>query len=490
MARRLFGLVAAVASAVFAIACNEAPPSAPQDGPSFAKAVDLKFACLFTGNPSLSNSAGSYFQTNDDRKAASGWITLMQDGYAVSGPAGARDAGYSLLALTGAASRNASRAGSLDIGETMVKQAVNCMYDTNDETDFADWPDDNQYDFSKALDAPHGGAFFVRGGSSDHATLPAVGNIASLNTPDPAGGNVSAIAPPSSSSSTWPSILANKRTLIYGEPVPDGFDWKLIGRNTPFSPHAVVALCQAVHPGVEFFQDADVVHQESVGTIGFKESEALCGTLPSDFAAGIGGFRLVDRLYALADRLLSPEPLHAAAVVATKTIGGSASGAKADEFTVQNLPEVNLEFTNQPPVKIKVVSQRFGVTVNVATPDGEPAGGIKVNLTVVNNNGTGTNIYEVTPAGKAAGYSGCNPADSVPDPANPASQVPAVAAPEETTLGTVSSDGTSQSTDAIWVSNLCITSTGAAMIVATSVADGNSFAGIGTATSNKLNVKP
>ena len=86
MARRLFGLAAAVASAVLAIACNEAPPSAPQDGPSFAKAVDLDFACLFTGNPSLSNSAGSYFQTNDDRKAASGWITLMQDGYEAGGP--------------------------------------------------------------------------------------------------------------------------------------------------------------------------------------------------------------------------------------------------------------------------------------------------------------------------------------------------------------------------------------------------------------------
>ena len=126
----------------------------------------------------------------------------MQDGYGVSGPAGARDAGYSLLALAGQASRDAGRAGPIDVGETMVKQAVNCMYDTKNQTDFAGWPDDAQYDFSAALDAPHGGAFYVRGTNGDDVNAPPVGNIASLNTlTDPVGGNVSVIAPPSGS---WP----------------------------------------------------------------------------------------------------------------------------------------------------------------------------------------------------------------------------------------------------------------------------------------------
>jgi hypothetical protein len=492
MVRRLFGLAAAVAVVVFAAACNETPPSAPQDGPSFGKAPSPN-ACLFTGNPSLSNSAGSYFQTSDDRKAASGFIAAMQDGYGVSGPAGARDAGYSLLALAGQASRDAGRAGPIDVGETMVKQAVNCMYDTKnppDPTDFTNWPNDAQYDFSAALDAPHGGAFYVRGGSGDDASAPPVGNIASLNTlTDPAGGNVSVLAPPSGSD--WPTVLGNKRTLVYGQPVTDGFDWKLIGRNTPFSPYAVVALCQGVHPGVDFL-DADVVHQESVGTIGLKESEALCGTPPPVALSGWKheGFALVGRLAVFADRLLSPEPLHAAVVVATRTIGGSASGAKSDKFTAQNLPAVNLKFTKQPPANTKVNAGRFGVTVNVTTPDGEPAGGITVRLSVTNNNGTGTQIFEVTPAGIAAGYTGCNPAALVPDPDHPGTQVAAVVPPEEATLGTVSQDGTAAATNAVWTSNLCITSPGAAIVVAQSVADGNASAGLGTKTSSKINVKP
>jgi hypothetical protein len=491
MVRRLFGLAAAVAVVVFASACDEAPPSAPQDGPSLGRAPSPN-ACLFTGNPSLSNSAGSYFLTNDDRKAANDLIALMQDGFAATGPAGARDAGYSLLALAGAASRDASRAGSIDVGEGMVKQAVNCMYNTNNATDFAGWPDDGQYDFSAALDAPHGGAFFVRGGTGDPGTAPAVGNIASLNTTsDPAGGNVSAIAPPSSPSQlTWPGILGNTRTLVYGEPVTDGFDWKLIGRNTPFSPFAVVALCQAVHPGTEF-ADADVVHQESVGTIGFKESDALCGT-PPPFALGgwrQGTFALAGRLLDFTNRLLSPEPLHASAAVGTLTIGGSASGAKADEFTLENLPTVKLKFAPQPPANITVTSGRFGLTVNVTTPDLEPAGGITVSLSVVNNNGTGTKIFEVTPAGLATDYKGCDPNATVTDPVTH-QQVPAVVPPEETTLGTVGQNGTSQATNAVWSNNLCMTSTGAVMVVATSVADGNPSAGHGSATSNKSNVKP
>lgn len=485
MARRLTGFVAAVAGVCFAAACDQAPPSAPQDSPSFGRGASPN-ACVFTGNPSLSNSAGSYFQTNDDRKSASGWISAMQEGYEATGPGGARDAGYSLLALTGAASRDASRAGSIDIGETMVKQAINCMYDTKnppDPTDFTGWPDDDQYDFSAALDAPAGGAFFVRGKTGvDSDLLPAIGNLSSFNSgTDPAGGNVSAIAP--APGKTWPQVLSNKRTLIYGNPVTDGFDWKLIGRNTTFTPFAIVALCQAVHPG-EDFDDEAMVFQESVGSLGFQqETAALCGTDPSTLSLGFGGhggFALLKRLFVAADRMLSPEPLHAA-VLATRTIGGSASGAKADEFTVLNLPTVNLRFTVQPPRRPRV-SERFPITVDVTTPAGDPAGGITVTLGTTTNNGTGTAIYEITSAAPSA-YNGCSLGD------NPASGAPWVVTPSKTTLGTVGPDGTSRSTTAHW-DKLCFTKPGKLQTVATSQAAGNTAAGNGTKLSSSSNVDP
>jgi hypothetical protein len=479
MARRLFGCAAAAAVVVLAAACDQTPPSAPTDAPAFGRAPS-PYACVFTGNPSLSNSAGAYFRTTPDRKTASGFIAAMQDNL---GTAAGKDAGYSLLALAGAASRDASRAGSIDVGEAMVKQAVNCMFNTNDATDFAGWPDDAQYDFSAALDAPHGGAFFVRGTTADAATAPAVGNVASLNTlTDPAGGNVSAIAPPGlAGATTWPDILAGKRTLVYGNPVTDGFDWKLIGRNTPFSPFAVVALCQGVHPGVDFL-NADVVFQQSVGTLGVQQSEALCGTDPSTFAMSAGrraGFALVGRIVAAADRWLSPEPLHAAAVVGTRTIGGSASGAKADEFTALNLPAVTLTFTTLPPRNVKVTSGRYSVTVDVTTPapNPHPAGGVTVSLGTTTNNGTATAIYEIT-KDAPAGYTGCNPND------------PGVVTPRRTTLGTVGPNGVTQATQAVWTGNLCFTKTGSLQIVASSVASGNPAAAIGSKISTSLNVKP
>lgn len=490
MSRRFVGLAAAIAVVALGSGCDQSPPSAPQaDGPSL-KAVPSANACLFTGNPSLSNSANSYFQTTADRKAASDLIAVMQTGYSASGPSGARDNGYSLLALAGAASRDASRAGSVDVGEVMVKQAINCMYDTTDPVNFGqDWPNSAQFDFSAALDAPNGGAFFVRGGAGDPEG-PAVGNIRSLNTTvDPAGGNVSALAPPilppQTTPLTWSQILNGKRTLIYGEPVTDGFDWKLVPRTTSFSPRAVVSLCQAVHPGVGF-SDADVIHQENVGTLGFEQSSA-CGTLPATFAlAGWrqGSFALMSRLLAVADRVLSPEPLHATslALLATKT--GGVAGAKGDEFTSLNLPNVNLVFTTQPASNTKVLTGRVSATVTVTTPAGEPAGGIVVSLSTTTNNGTGTGVFEITAAGVANNYKGCNPND------NPVGGDPWVVPPSEVTRGTVGTTGESSPTLAVWSRNLCFTKTGAVQLVAKSVADGYPAAGAGTALSSKSNVNP
>ncbi|HUR95016.1 MAG TPA: hypothetical protein VMY76_10560, partial [Gemmatimonadales bacterium] len=131
MARRLFGLVAAVAGAALATACDQAPPSAPQDVPSF-KPVATTNACVFTGNPSLSNAIGAYFVSSADRKTAGDLATLMQTGYNTAPTpnyGAARARGFDLLAFVGKASRTPGAGSSAAAGKVVVQQAIQCMFD-------------------------------------------------------------------------------------------------------------------------------------------------------------------------------------------------------------------------------------------------------------------------------------------------------------------------------------------------------------------------
>lgn len=478
-----FTAVALVSLAAIVSACDQPNPAAPVDVLSSAKpAPSTAFACAFTGNPSLSNSANSYFSVSADRRAAADLISQMQTARGAGNTTLARRYGYALLSLVGGVSRGSSP-GDLDVGELLTKQAFNCMYDTggDDRASFSGWPDNAHYDFSVALDADNGGAYYVRGGVDDDPTAPAIGNIAALNnTVDPAGGNVSAIAPAaaSASSDTWSEVLG-QQVLFFGNPVQDGYDWKVLPRDAVFSPYASVALCQGVNGGGQEYADADMVHQFGVGVIGFVNADGLCGTTPP--VASLHGRSALGRLARLGHSIgdfLSPEPLHASLSVALSR-GGTASGAKGDEFTFQNLPTVNLAVSVDHLLAkntLKVNTGRFSVTVVVTTPEtGEPAGGINVQLSGSNNNGVPTNIFEVIDPS----YTGCDPTTGK------------VAPPTETTLSTIDVDGTTAVTRAVWVRNLCVTSTGGLIINATSFAAGNSSAGVGTGkAAQKISVRP
>jgi hypothetical protein len=473
-----FTAVALVGLAVAVGACDQPSPAAPVDVLSSAKpAPSSDFACVFSGNPSLSNSANSYFTTNDDRRAAADLISAMQTYWEAGNTALARQYGFALLTMVGQVSRGTVPVDRA-VGDLLTKQAFNCMYETGgaDAASFEGWPDDPHYDFETALDADSGGAYFVRGGESDPATAPAVGNIAELNTSvDPAGGNVSAIAPPATSN--WSAVLG-QQVLFFGEPVEDGYDWKVLPRDATFSPFARVALCQGVNGGGQEYADADMVHQFGVGVLGFIDGDDVCGTTPP-FAAlqGRGVLGRLARLGRSLGSFLSLEPLHASLAVAA-TRSGSVSGAKGDEFTFTNEPGAVLAVTVGDLLAkntLKVNTGRFSVTVVVTTSDGEPFGGVNVGLTVTNNNGTSTNIYEVIDPS----YTGCDLATGK------------VVAPLKTTLPTIDVDGTTAVTKAVWDKNLCITSTGAIIVNASSVAAGNNSAGLGTGkAATKLNVKP
>ena len=479
-----FTAVALLGLAAVVSACDQPSPSAPVEGLSSVRpAPPSATACVFTGNPSLSSSANSYFTVSADRRAAADLIDQMQAAREAGNTADTRRYGFALLSLVGQVSRGASP-GDLAVGALLTKQAFNCMYATGgaDAGSFEGWPNDPHYDFAAALDADNGGAYYVRGGAADHATAPAVGNIAELNNSvDPAGGNVSAIAPAgaSASSDTWSEVLG-QQVLFFGNPVENGYDWKVLPRDATFSPYARVALCQGVNGGGQEYADDEMIHQFGVGVIGFVPADGLCGTPPPVAAVhGRGAFgRLASLTRSLAG-LLSPEPLHASLSVALSR-GGTASGAKGDKFTSRNLPAVNLAVSvGDLAAKntVKLNTGRFSVTVTVTTPDTrEPVGGILVSLSGTNNNGTPTNIYEVVDPS----YTG----DCTLTPGK-------VEPPVEKTLSTVDVDGTTATTRAVWTRNLCVSSPGGLIINASSVAENNPSAGHGTGKANtKINVKP
>jgi hypothetical protein len=493
MDRRLFGLAAATAVAVFASACDQAPPSAPQDGPAFKPAPTVTFPCAFTGNPSLGSAINAYFTVAADKKTASDYATLMQDGFGTtSNYAGALDPGYDLLSFLGQVSRRGGGA-SPAAGGSVAQQAIQCMINVNlalgPGQDFFHWPTDNQFDFASSLNSALGGAWYVRGKAAVDAEQPAIANLATGNTTiDPAGGNLSALNPPISPTAyTWNQILGGTRTLVYGEPTTSGYDWKLIPRTVKFTPYAVVALCQGLRPGGEFLS-TELVHQQDVGVLGAPNIGTLCGTTPLPVAmldAQWGRFALIGQLARAANRFFAPQEL-AAASVATGT-GGSLCCAKSSEFTAEDVPTVQLDvnsLTLGPTIKVN--TGRFALAIQVSTPP-EPVGGVKVVLSIVNNSGP-THINEVTPAGITAGYKGCDLTATVPGPNN--TTVPAVVPAEEITLGVVSPDGSAnQTTIASWPGNLCIDKTGTATLIASSVSDGNSQAAKGQITVRSTTVK-
>jgi hypothetical protein len=472
MTRRLIGLAAALAVAVFAAACDEAPPTGPAaDAPSLTRntSTPAPTACVFSGNPSLPRAVATYLTLSSDRQAASTLISAMQAGFTASSYAGAQPKGFDLLTLLGKASR-AGTGSSPAEGAAAVRMAIQCMFNVaaGSSGDFAGWPTDNQFDFAAALTPTAGGAFYVRGGTGDAASVVLARGSA---------GNISGLAP--EGTNTWPSTVSN-RVLIYGEPVTGGYDWKLIPRATSFTPQAVVALCEAAQP--DGFDDEVMVRQQSVGVLGFvgPQADAICSqSVPVALRRGpLGSFAMLARLAQVADQLFVPQPLYASAALRSSTIGGSVSGAKGDPFTALPLPTVALKFSSpgvQPKATTKV-NTRFSLAVNVATPDGEPAGGVTVTLTATTNNGTATGIFQVLPTAPATFV--CSPSQSYIKPG----------APTATTLGTVGIGGVSQATNATFT-DLCFSKTGAVYVIASSKADLRT-GGIGTGMSIKVNVKP
>lgn len=481
MTRRLIGLTATLTVAVLAAACDEAPPTSPT-GPSLVQTAS-PFACAFTGNPSLSSAINGYFTSSADRKTASDLAALLQTAYNTAPTpnyTGAKDPGFNLLVFVGQTARKSGAGSSPAAGAAVVRQTIQCMFDVAANIGtvttpgaFFGWgdPASAQFDFASALDISQGGTFHVRGGTSDPAKDPAVGNLADAVTGSAtAAGNLSVLSPPQVSPTdttkkTWSSILTNtSRVLIYGNAVEGGYDWKLIPRNTGFAPSATVALCQGLGTS---FTTTDMVNQSGVGVLGYIDVDYLCGTSPIVASTGLRGLLL--QQFARVGDLLAPAPLSASSALVLSTIGGSLSGAKGDAFTGTSVPAVALTLTiSDPKNPLKVNTGNLGtITVKVQTPlpaPQSPVGGVTVTLAAVNNNG-------FTQVGEIIQGRGCVA------PVQP-----------KTTVATIGVGGITAETSVSWI-NACITKTGVVAITATSKAVGRD-GGIGSTSSTKFNVKP
>jgi len=481
MAYRSIGILATAAVALLAVACDQAPLSSPNPAdPSFATSP-VAPVFTFSGNPSVGNASKAYFNSND-QKTADGYIARMQ-----TGSSGSRlDAGYDLLSLTGKVSRGAT-AGDTAAGAALVRQTIQCMFDVDaaDNTagqEFFGWPTAAQFDFGRALAATAGGAFFVRGGANtnsaagvvDPVSAPVVANDVS-RIPlggEPKDGNVSGMGPDAIHnwrlSTTGKTGILTDRVLIYGQPVTDGYDWKLIPRfTTTFNPNVTVALCTAATTATG--TSADMVTQTGIGVLGYVSADAICATDPANLA--LGGSTL-ERMTRFATRLLVPAPLQATAVATLS--GGTARTAKGDVFKVRSVQNVQLTLallvpgTKTPkawPANLTLNTGILGdilVDVQTASDPKTPVGGVTVSLGAVNNNGF-TQVGEFT-GGKC------------------------VAVQARTTESVVSLNGATAATQVTWP-NACITKTGTVKVVASSLVSGRS-GGIGSAAGPNFNVKP
>jgi hypothetical protein len=248
---------------------------------------------------------------------------------------------------------------------------------TVSDTAFPGFPDSSLYEFHKALNAPAGGAYYVRP-EAVASSSPAIGSLSGTT----ATGNLSGVAPPIGS--TWGDLL-DEKILIYGWPVvtdpenplDNSFEWALIRPNAIFDPGAVIALCVG-----EIVPPNTVVEESNMGFLSWEGTGGyICGiSRPLTMRESGWGPRALARRLA---SLITPQP-----AFATVALAGGTGTAKTLKSEISFEPvdgAVTLSVSIKPkPVERKNVE--FTIQI-LATLDGKGANGICVTLTGFSNNG-------------------------------------------------------------------------------------------------------
>jgi len=396
-------------------------------------------SCAFNSFNTLVNR---YFPSSTERTTVKAMVDAMQSAGAFTTTA--QDSGFSVLAHI-AANVDAGNADSVD-GSALANATLACMYN-----DPAALPETFPENFLTATDPSATGAFQVRGRAQDGATARV------LNRPYSAPFSV--VAPPTGSD--WATVLsgnaAPRRILVYGRAGGDPFtyDWKVIPRTTAFDPQVTVGVCTDAE-----INASSMLNEEHVGMLTF----VLVGPdlLPANCAPQVA-LRTPSRPFQLARRvthsLFDVQPAWAL----LGGVGGSTGGIHS-KFSALALFGVNIAFTVQPPANATVCGtppcgDGFSMTVQAtsATPAGTfTVGGTTLHLQGVNNNGTPTEINQ------------CIGGVCTNDP-----------------VATTDNAGVATFT------GISVTKTGAIKFVVTNGSvNGRAAITVGSATSNKTNVKP
>ena len=348
--------------------------------------------CSFT---TASQLGGGYFTNNDTAKVVRTLISSMKT--AGAGTTEAANIGFDVLAHVAA---NVPVDPDFTTGSAFVNEIIKCMF-----TDPNAWPASytaatpGPEDFTIALDPAQNGAFGVRGGSSD----PTTAVLARLDA-------YSGVGFPTGSS--WGAILAGNaitRVLLYGRPStaqpgvdPNTFyNWRVVARNTTFTPAVIVGVC--IDPNTNAFGDQKAVvrKQDQVGAafLPFADAAFLIPgtncTGPLSVRQGFMG-TLAQGIFNLGTSFLGPKPLSASRMMNPGGLAGATGGIHTD-YGPDEVDSVFLSYLIQPhDAKACSVPAGSGCSGNqtispvkvLALFHGFPVGGVRITVVPVNNNGT------------------------------------------------------------------------------------------------------
>jgi hypothetical protein len=349
-----------------ATACAERLNDAPSGPVASVAALTTLPACDLGGT---NQPVSRYFGPADAKTART---LIDQIGAAGAGSVIARDRGFDLIALI-ALNAQAGTGGDAGAASELINTVSACMF-----RDLAELPETYPEDYTVAVSTAQPGGLAVRGGTTD-ATSPVISR-----------GSFSGVAP--QFGGTWPAMLAGNaapaRLVLYGRPgsTPQSYDWKVLPRNAAFNPPAIVGVCVDVNTAT-----TSMMHEEHVGLLTFSDAwfldPATCGSFSS--RPGLSSWT-----HQIA-QLFLPRPL-AATAVNPGGIGGSTGGI-GSEFSANEVPNVNVTFTIQPPATV-FVGETFSVQVRTTDPTtGATVGGVRMAIIAVNNNGVPKELVGALP---------------------------------------------------------------------------------------------
>jgi hypothetical protein len=335
-------------------ACSDQSKEAPT-GPQFKPGGGSSTSCDFN---SLQSLIVGYFPN-----AQQSGISGLKNSMASEADAAARRAlGYQIMDSIGKTSRTVSLSSSaLTAGTNLTKGLIKCMFDASITSEFPGFPDSSLYSFDLALNAPAGGAYYVRRKTS--GTSP----VLSVQTTVFPQNTLSGVAPPLGS--TWDDVL-DETALIYGWFIPasNEFEWATIRPNVIFDPEAVIALCVGNVP------ENTLVFESNIGFLAWQgDGGDICGATYTPaltmLESGWGPGSLARRATHWGRRLLLPEPAFAAALAlgGTGTAKTLKSKLKLDAVSGAITLAVDI-----PPGGVEKDSVEF--TVRVRATDSEGAG--------------------------------------------------------------------------------------------------------------------